>query len=110
MHGHDAAHVPCDECFAAPDSSRGYVETDKDRENALQMEVDQAYQVGYAAGHAAGYAESVEDVVAHVHASHAGWKALDAAAKGPRVHFVLSLLVYDLKEKAHVGAAKKGGS
>jgi hypothetical protein len=103
MHGHDAAHVPCDECFAAPDSS-------KDRENQLQMEVEHAYQVAYAAGHAAGYAESVEDVVAHVHASHAGWKALDAAAKGPRVHFVLGLLVWDLKERAHVGAAKKGST
>lgn len=60
--------------------------------------------------HSKGYAEAVADVVAHVNASHPSWKRLDDSASGPRVNFVLGLLVADLNAGAHVGAAKKGGA
>lgn len=59
---------------------------------------------------AQGYAEAVADVIAHVHVSHPSWKKLDDSANGPRVNFVLGLLVADLESGAHIGAAKKGGS
>lgn len=53
------------------------------------------------------YQRAIQDVIAHIQVSHPGWKAMERDCKGPRVTFILGLLVSDLEEGAQVGAADK---
>lgn len=68
---------------------------------------EERMEAAIATARAEGYAEAVSDVITHVHASHPSWKKLDDSASGPRVNFVLGLLVADLESGAHVGASKE---